>query len=70
MRGTGFASMSGWEASGGISGRLNAHSTLSAQYVYFNSQGNYVGNLNRMIAHSVRLSLGWNPQTVPTPVGR
>src|ERR1019366_9490916 len=70
MRGTGFASMSGWEASGGISGRLNAHSTLSAQYVYFNSQGNYVGNLNSMIAHSVRLSLGWNPQTVPTPVGR
>jgi hypothetical protein len=70
IRNTGFASLSGWEASGGISGRLNAHSTLSAQYVYFNSQGNYVGNLNSMIAHSVRLSLGWNPQTVPTPVGR
>ena len=70
MKNTGFASLSGWEASGGISGKLNAHTSLSAQYVYFNSRGNYVGNPNNTIAHSVRLSLGWNPQTTATPVGR
>ena len=63
IRDAGFASISGWEASGGISGSLDAHTTLSAQYVYFNSQGSYVGNLNNMAVHSVRLSLGWNPQT-------
>ena len=70
MRGTGFAGMSGWQASGGISGSLNAHTSLSAQYVYFNSRGNYVGNLSNLIAHSVRLSLSWSPQIVPTPAGR
>ena len=70
MRGTGYANISGWQASGGVSGRLNAHSSLSAQYVYFNSQGDYVGNLSSMIAHSVRLTLSWNPQTVPTAAGR
>ncbi len=70
MKGTGFANISGWEASGGISGRLNTHTTLTAQYVYFNSRGNYLGNLNNMIAHSVRLSLGWSPQTAATAAGR
>ncbi len=70
MKGTGFAGISGWQASGGISGTLNAHTALSAQYVYLNSTGNYVGNLNNMIAHGVRLSLSWNPQTVPPPAGR
>jgi hypothetical protein len=70
MKSTGFADLSGWEASGGISATLNAHTALSAQYVYFNTKGTYVGNLDNMIAHSVRLSLNWNPQTVPTSVGR
>ena len=70
MRNTGFASVSGWQASGGMSARLNAHTTLSAQYVYLNTRGGYVGNLNNLVAHSVRLSLNWNPQTVPTPVVR
>jgi hypothetical protein len=70
IRNAGFASISGWEASGGISGTLNPHTSISAQYVYFNAQGNYAGNLDNMIAHSVRLSLSWNPQTVPTPARR
>ena len=70
MKSTGFGDISGWQASGGISATMNAHTTLSAEYVYFNSQGTYAGSPENMIAHSVRLSLSWNPQTVPTPVGR
>jgi hypothetical protein len=38
--------------------------------VYLNTQGSYVGNLNNLIAHSVRLSLSWNPQTAPPPAVR
>ena len=34
------------------------------------SEYSTVGNLDNMIAHSVRLTLGSNPQTVPTPAGR
>jgi hypothetical protein len=70
MKSTGFADISGWEASGGVSATLNLHTALSVQYVYFNSQGSYLGNLDNMIAHTVRLSLSWNPQTVPQPAGR
>jgi hypothetical protein len=70
MRNTGFASLSGWEASGGISGSLNPHTSVSMQYVYFNSRGDYVGDFNNLIAHSVRLTLSWNPQNMPTPVKR
>jgi hypothetical protein len=70
MRNTGFASISGWQASAGISARLNAQTAFSAQYVYLNTQGSYVGNLNNLIAHSVRLSLSWNPQTAPPPAVR
>ena len=34
------------------------------------SEYSTVGNLDNMIAQSVRLTLGSNPQTVPTPAGR
>jgi hypothetical protein len=68
-RGTGFADISGWQVSGGVSATLDAHTALSAQYVYFNSKGYYAGNNGNMLAHSVRVSLSWNPQIMPTPVG-
>jgi hypothetical protein len=64
IRSAGFASISGWETSGGISGSLNSQTSLSAQYVYFNSRGSYGGNLNNMIVQSIRVSLNWNPQPV------
>lgn len=67
MSGTGFAAITGWEASGGISESLNAHTSLSTQYVYYTMKGNYAGTLSNMVAHSVRLTLSWNPQPVPTP---
>jgi hypothetical protein len=70
MRNTGFTSISGWQGSGGVSASLNAHTSVNAQYVYLNTQGGYAGNLNNLIAHSIRLSLSWNPQTAPTKAVR
>jgi hypothetical protein len=64
IRNAGFASISGWQASGGIAESLNARTSLSAQYVYFTSAGNYSGQLNNFAVHSVRVSLGWTPQPV------
>jgi hypothetical protein len=70
MRNSGFASISGWQAAAGLSAKLSAQTGVSAQYVYMHSQGSYVGSLNNLVAHSVRLSISWNPQTPPTPVVR
>jgi hypothetical protein len=63
-RNTGFESLSGWQASGGVSTTLNPHTTLSAQYVYMNSSGTYLGVFNSLAVQSVRVSLGWAPQAV------
>jgi hypothetical protein len=63
-RSTGFDSLSGWQASGGVSTNLNPHTTLSTQYVYMNSSGTYLGAVNNLTVQSVRVSLGWAPQAV------
>jgi hypothetical protein len=65
FRNTGFASISGWDAAGGISASMGARSSLSAQYVYYSTSGTYAGNLNNTAVHSIRVSLGWSPQPVP-----
>ncbi len=64
MRNNGFASISGWQASTGLSRKLADNATLSAQYVYLSSAGSYVGNLNNQSysVQSVRVSLNWAPQ--------
>jgi hypothetical protein len=64
FRNTGFVSTSGWQTAGGISAQLIDRTSLSAQYVYFNTRGNYAGQLTNIAVHSVRLSLGWTPQAV------
>jgi hypothetical protein len=61
-RNAGFASLSGWQVSGGISNTLNSHTTLSAQYVYLHDVGDYAGVYNNFTVQSIRLSLGWAPQ--------
>jgi hypothetical protein len=61
-RNAGFASLSGWQASGGISNLLGQRTTLSAQYVYLHDVGFYAGVYNNYSVQSVRLSLGWAPQ--------
>ena len=63
-RNAGFMSLSGWEGSGGINMALNPHTFLTAQYVYMNNTGTYLGTYASMAIQSVRLSLGWAPQTV------
>ncbi len=45
-RNAGFASLSGWQASGGITNSLSPHTTLSAQYVYLHDAGDYAGVFN------------------------
>ena len=63
-RNAGFASLSGWQASGGISESLSLRTTLSAQYVYLQDAGTYAGVYNNYSVQSIRLSLGWAPQPV------
>jgi hypothetical protein len=63
-RNTGFASLSGWQGSGGVTASLNQHTTLTAQYVYLNSSGTYLGTQNNLKVQSIRISLGWAPQAV------
>jgi len=65
IRDAGFVSLSGWEASGGISGTLTDRTSLSGQYVYYSSVGSYAGKANNIAVHSVRLSFGWSPQPPP-----
>jgi hypothetical protein len=64
MRNNGFSNVSGWQCGAGISERLTSHATLSVQYAYVNSTGDYLGNTANYSVQSVRVSLGWTPQTV------
>jgi hypothetical protein len=61
---TGFASLSGWQASAGVFRPLNSHTTMSAQYAYLHSSGSYLGSNTTFGIQSVRVSLGWTPQDV------
>lgn len=61
-RNTGFASLSGFQAGGGVNSSLNHNMSLSAQYVYLHDGGDYAGVFNTFSVQSVRLSLGWAPQ--------
>src|SRR5581483_11933417 len=63
-RNTGFVSLSGWQASGGVNTSLNANASMSLQYVYIDSMGAYLGTVNHLTAHSIRVSMGWAPQNV------
>jgi hypothetical protein len=63
-RDTGFISLSGWEATGGLTNRASMHTNLSLQYSYLSSKGNYAGNMSDVRIHSIRLSFGWTPQAL------
>jgi hypothetical protein len=43
----GFESLSGWQASAGVSENLSAHTALTAQYVYLNSARQLPGKSNQ-----------------------
>ncbi|HUB82483.1 MAG TPA: hypothetical protein VMB03_26985 [Bryobacteraceae bacterium] len=63
-RNAGFVSLSGWEGSGGVNFAINPHASVTAQYVYMNNAGTYLGTYGSMAIQSVRLSLAWAPQTL------
>jgi hypothetical protein len=65
VRDTGFASFSGWQASGGIAQSLNSQMRMTAQYVYLSNSGEYLGYVSNLAVHSVRVSLSWAPQAWP-----
>lgn len=58
---TGFESLSGWQAGAGFSVRTTAKTSLTAQYTYFTTAGNYLGNASSLSEQSVRLSMSWSP---------
>jgi hypothetical protein len=61
-RNTGFVSLSGWQASSGITRKINNQSMLTAQYVFFTGSSTYNSIPTKLTVHSVRLSVGWSPQ--------
>jgi len=64
IRNTGYASLSGWQASGGVSQALNSRMRMTAQYVYLSNAGNFLGSVTNLAIHSVRVSWSWTPQVV------
>lgn len=59
---TGYYSLSGWQGMAGLERYLNRHTTLSVQYVYLNTSGNFLGTRDHITVQSVRVALGWSPQ--------
>lgn len=61
LRNTGFESLSGWQASAGLSKRLTEHIEMRGQYVYLSNSGSYLGSAARYSVQSVRLTMSWLP---------
>jgi hypothetical protein len=59
---TGFVSLSGWNASTGVTRKISSQSILTAQYVFYTGRFTYNTIPTKLTVHSVRLSIGWSPQ--------
>jgi hypothetical protein len=59
---TGYATLSGWQATGGVSQTLKGNFNLTLNYTYLNSRGVFLGLTNDLTVEAVRISLGWAPQ--------
>jgi hypothetical protein len=62
LRNTGYSSLSGWEATGGVTQNLSSHTRMSVQYAYLSNAGNFLGNISNLAIQSVRVSMSWMPQ--------
>ena len=62
LNNTGFASLSGWQASVGSTVHLAGNIVLVMQYAYARDTGTYLGNVTKLSVNSIRLSLAWAPQ--------
>jgi hypothetical protein len=61
LRDNGFASLSGWRASGGIAFRLQSQTVVTVEYAHLRSTGTFSGKFNELSIDTVRVSLGWVP---------
>ena len=62
QRNTGFLSISGWQAAGGLSENFGSQTEVSLQYVYLDTTARYPASLYNIATNSVRISLNWSPQ--------
>lgn len=60
---TGFTTLSGWNASGGVSSRLNERTSMTFQYVYYTTLGTFLGSRGEVAVQGLRMTLSWSPQT-------
>ncbi len=61
LRDTGFASLSGWRATGGISIQMRQQMSMQVEYAHLRMAGIYTGVYNQFEVDSIRVSLGWVP---------
>lgn len=59
--GTGFVTLSGWQAGAGLNRNLGWNLVLSFNYAYVISSSNYLGRENQVNVNTARVSLGWAP---------
>jgi len=64
LRNTGFASLSGWNASVMWYTHLTNGVRLTTQYAYSNSTGDYLGITTKITVNSVRLTVSWIPSAL------
>ncbi len=61
QRSTGFLSISGWDASGGVSVNLGSQVSTSLTYAYLDTSARYPANQYNITTHSIRASLSLAP---------
>ena len=64
QRNTGLLSISGWQATAGISESLGTQMALSANYSYLDSTADYPTGAYRIKTSGVQASLSWSPRPV------
>ena len=69
ISGTGYTTISGWQASVGFSQRLGWNLMLAANYSYLRSRGAYFSTLQEVNFNAVRMSISWAPQQRRPSVG-
>jgi len=61
LRNTGFLSISGWQAAGGVRVQLQREAAVTIMYSHLRSAGTYNGMYNEFSVDGIRLSLAWTP---------
>jgi hypothetical protein len=69
IRNAGFASLTGWRTSVGISRTLSNQFSVNCEYAYLNSTGTYLGSFYKRNVQTAQLSFRWHPQGVRRPQG-